>query len=283
MIEPMTPADCDLRGMPFMPLDVVRLGDSDLVALSTGDEFKAAVMLWCKSWLQIPAASLPDDDRILAHLSGAGARWSKVKDMALRGWIKATDGRLYHPVVAEKAIEAWRHRQMQRARANKRWGNADAQGGGNADDMPPHVPAQSHGDAAAYPAAMQGTGTVKGQKEETPLTPTAGAVGGMDASQSLGRRKGLRALGTSPRQVAAAERAATPPPPDPEHDLWPVVRDRTSASEFRATLGKASVERINGHVTLTLPTKFLADHVRQHWGAVLPDLLGRPVEIEVAA
>lgn len=104
--EPLTPADCDLRGLEFMPLDTVRLLDSDLFALSTGEEFKAALTLWCKSWLQVPAASLPDDDRILAHLSGAGVRWKKIKDIALRNWVKCSDGRLYHPVVAEKAMEA---------------------------------------------------------------------------------------------------------------------------------------------------------------------------------
>ncbi|WP_307139869.1 DUF1376 domain-containing protein [Pseudoroseomonas cervicalis] len=99
-----------------MPLDVVRLIDSDLFALSTGDEFKAAVALWCKAFLQRPAGSLPDDDRILAHLSAAGARWAKVKEMALRGWVLCADGRLYHPVVAEKVVDAWQARLSQRAR-----------------------------------------------------------------------------------------------------------------------------------------------------------------------
>lgn len=162
MNDPLTPPDCDLRGLPFMPLDVVRLGDSDLFALSTGDEFKAAVSLWCKSWLQVPAASLPDDARILAHLSGAGSRWPKVAAMAMRGWVKCSDGRLYHPVVAEKAREAWKHREAQRARANKRWGNDS----GNASDADPAKPRQSHGDAGAYTVAMQGTGTVKGEEED---------------------------------------------------------------------------------------------------------------------
>lgn len=110
MIEPLTPADCDLRALPFMPFDVVRLLDSDFYALSTADEFKAAFSLWCKSWAQVPAASLPNDDRVLAHLSGAGAKWKKVKDMALRGFVLCSDGRLYHPVVAEKAKDAWERR-----------------------------------------------------------------------------------------------------------------------------------------------------------------------------
>ncbi len=107
---PLTPPDCDLRDFPYMPLDVVRLRDSDISAITTGDEFRCAVLLWCASWHQVPAASLPDDDLILSQLAGFGRvvkEWLKVKDGALRGWIKCADGRLYHPTVAEKANEAW--------------------------------------------------------------------------------------------------------------------------------------------------------------------------------
>lgn len=124
---PLTPADCDLRGYGFMPLDVVRLIDSDLFALSTGEEFKAAVALWCKSWLQVPAGSLPDDDRILAHLSSTGPAWKKLKEGAMRGWFKCSDGRLYHHTVAEKALEAWERRgewmerQDNKNERQKRW------------------------------------------------------------------------------------------------------------------------------------------------------------------
>ena len=133
---PLTPRDCDLRGMPFMPLDIVRLFDSDLYALSTGDEFKASLSLWGRSFLQVPAASLPDDDRILAHLSGAGLGWKKVKGMALRGWIKCSDGRLYHPVVAEKAKEAWEARLGRRARTEAARQARQAARGGS-DNPPP--------------------------------------------------------------------------------------------------------------------------------------------------
>ncbi|WP_260581161.1 YdaU family protein [Sphingopyxis sp. PET50] len=104
--DPLTPPDCDLRGMPFMQVDIIRLLDSDLFALANGDEFRAAFTLWCKSWHQVPAGSLPDDDRILAHLSGERDRWRDMRDMSLKGWIKCSDGRLYHPVVCEKALEA---------------------------------------------------------------------------------------------------------------------------------------------------------------------------------
>jgi hypothetical protein len=114
---PLTPADCDLRDFAFMPLDVVRLRDSDLAVTAEADEFRCAVLLWCASWHQVPAASLPDDDKVLAQYAGYGRvvkEWQKVRDGALRGWVKCADGRLYHPVVAEKANEAWLAKLRQR-------------------------------------------------------------------------------------------------------------------------------------------------------------------------
>jgi hypothetical protein len=102
-----------------MPLDVVRLRDSDLAALEEPAACWAAVLLWCASWHQLPAASLPDDDRILAQLAGFGRvikEWMKVRPGALRGWLICSDGRLYHPVVSEKAREAWQGKLEQRWR-----------------------------------------------------------------------------------------------------------------------------------------------------------------------
>ncbi|WP_081562734.1 DUF1376 domain-containing protein [Parasaccharibacter apium] len=119
--DPMTPPDCDLRGLPYMPLDTVALLESDLFALSNGDELKAALTLWCRSWSQVPAGSLPDNDRILASLSQTGPAWPTVREIALHGWVKCSDGRLYHPVLAPKAIKAWQGRCAQRKRAEARW------------------------------------------------------------------------------------------------------------------------------------------------------------------
>lgn len=108
--NPLTSADCDLRDFQYMPLDVLRLRDSDIAARTTGEEFRCAVLLWCAAWHQVPAASLPDDDVNLAQYAGYGRavnQWRDVREGALRGWIKCADGRLYHPVVAEKANESW--------------------------------------------------------------------------------------------------------------------------------------------------------------------------------
>jgi uncharacterized protein YdaU (DUF1376 family) len=120
--SPLTEPDCDCRGLPFMPLEVTRLRDSDLVMLSTGDEFKAAVLLWSAAWLQVPAASLPDDDRILCKLSTYPmAEWLTLRDQALRGFVKCSDGRLYHPIIADHAAAAFVKRKGQETKANSRW------------------------------------------------------------------------------------------------------------------------------------------------------------------
>jgi hypothetical protein len=117
---PLVPAEDDLRDFAFMPLDVVRLRDSDLVTEPDGEVFRANVLSWCVGWHQVPAASLPDDDAILARLLGYGRDlrgWRKVRAAGgLRGWVKCSDGRLYHPVVAEKARTAWEAKQSQRQR-----------------------------------------------------------------------------------------------------------------------------------------------------------------------
>lgn len=100
-----------------MPLDVQRLRDSDLAALESPEACWAAVILWCVSWHQVPAASLPDDDRILAKFTGyqrAPKDWQKIKKAAMRGWVLCSDGRFYHPVVAEKARESFAGKLKQR-------------------------------------------------------------------------------------------------------------------------------------------------------------------------
>lgn len=108
---PLTPPDCDLRDFPYMPLDVVRLRDSDLAGHENPEVFRTAVLSWCIAWHQLPAASLPDDDAKLARLFGYGRDiegWRSIREAGgLYGWIECSDGRLYHPIVAEKAIEAW--------------------------------------------------------------------------------------------------------------------------------------------------------------------------------
>lgn len=120
--DPPIPADVSCKGLPYMPLKVVELMESDLAELSSGTEFKAAVLLWCKSWVQVPAGSLPNDDRRLAKYAGVSLeQFDEIKSMALRGWIACSDGNIYHPIICDLALAAWKTRKTNQANATARW------------------------------------------------------------------------------------------------------------------------------------------------------------------
>jgi hypothetical protein len=127
--DPLVPAYVDLRDFPYMPLEVERLFGSEFHAQTNDAEWRAGVTLWLKSFHQVPPASLPDDDVALARLAELGRdvrAWRRIRSRALRGWVRCRDGRLYHRVVAEKALEAWIEKLGQRKFSGignaKRWG-----------------------------------------------------------------------------------------------------------------------------------------------------------------
>lgn len=109
---PLVTAADTIEGLKSFMLNVDRLFASELWAIATGDEFKAAVALWGRAWQQVPAGSLPDDERLLAAFSGAGRRWPKLRAMALRGFVKCSDGRLYHRVLCEDVLRAAQAKKM---------------------------------------------------------------------------------------------------------------------------------------------------------------------------
>ena len=118
---PLSPADCDLRGYDFMPLFGNRLFNSHLYRKAIRDPRAglAAIKLWWVAWQQCPAGSLPDDDDDLAMLADFGLdtkAWAKVRDLALHGFVKCSDGRLYHPVLCTEAVKAFNGRRKERER-----------------------------------------------------------------------------------------------------------------------------------------------------------------------
>jgi hypothetical protein len=118
---PLVEAEVDLRSYEFMPLDVVRLmRSSTWRKVRRQPELGYWMMnLWVSSWHEVPAASLPDDDDDLADFARCEPKvWAKVKEKVLAGWTKCSDGRLYHAVVAEKAVESWAKMNSQRKRTN---------------------------------------------------------------------------------------------------------------------------------------------------------------------
>lgn len=111
--EPPVPAYVDLRSFARMDLDVSRMINSRASIVLPAEAFRAWFLLICQSWHQLPAASLPDDDRELTHLAGLGRDldgWLEIRNDALYGWSLCSDGRWYHPVTAEMAMDAWTHK-----------------------------------------------------------------------------------------------------------------------------------------------------------------------------
>lgn len=129
--DPLVAAEVNLQDFADMMLDVRKLRDSRFGAEVSGDAFRAGVMLWCAAWHQVPCGSVPDDDIELANLAGFGRfhkEWRKVRAQALQGFVKCSDGRLYHRTVSERANAAWIKRlehYYERARDRLRKANKD--------------------------------------------------------------------------------------------------------------------------------------------------------------
>lgn len=116
---PLTPPECDVRGMDWMPLYGHRLFGSEFWAKATDAGFRAAFKLWWTAFQQCPAASLPNDDAALCRLADMGRDirgWKRIREEALHGFILCSDGRLYHRMLAGVALGAWDRRVRERQR-----------------------------------------------------------------------------------------------------------------------------------------------------------------------
>lgn len=257
--EPLVPADCDLRDFAFMPLDVTRLFGSRFHAIANDSEWRAGVTLWAKSWQQVPTASLPDDDVELCRLAELGRdlrAWRKVKAAALHGWIKCSDGRLYHPTVAEKALDAFAKKRTAslkgKAGNEKRWRKTSPEdGGSDRQDPRGKSPGDNRNDASAI---------AQGSPDESPgqsnSDPAAIAQGSHEDRKGQGEGEGHRE--GEEKQKLKASRASRTPDPNPDlllADVDPQVRrdwlairakkrlplTQTAHDEIRAEVAKAGL------------------------------------------
>lgn len=106
---PYDPVVC--KGWRF-ELDHERIRRSDTWALASPALRPWLLMLWMVAWEQAPTGTLPADDALIAaRLGMPAADFAAARDVLLRGWWLASDGRLYHPVMIERVAE------MQAARA----------------------------------------------------------------------------------------------------------------------------------------------------------------------
>lgn len=108
---PLVPAEVDLRGYEFMPLYGDRLLKSQTWIAASAEAKVAALRLWWHAYAhEVPAASLPNNDALLADYAGYGVAvkaWQKIKPQVMGGFVECSDGRLYHRRLADWAIAAW--------------------------------------------------------------------------------------------------------------------------------------------------------------------------------
>lgn len=190
--EPLTPPECDLRGMEWMPLHGHKLYGSDFDAIASDTEYRAAQRLWWAAWQQqVPAASMPDDDRILAHAAGFSRDlkgWAKIRKVALHAFVKCSDGRLYHRFLAPEAIVAWDRRVKERDRKAAYRAKRDGTDGENTNPVPRDKPQDNGGTECAPDAEFpilshvdsDGDRTIKKERAEL-RSDAAGATSGSQA------------------------------------------------------------------------------------------------------
>ena len=77
----------------------------------------ALLLLWSEAWMQAPCGSLPNDDELISLIIDMDpAEFQSKRAVLMRGWWLAEDGRLYHDVVVERALEMLATKEKDRAR-----------------------------------------------------------------------------------------------------------------------------------------------------------------------
>ena len=118
-MQPPYPADTRAKGWR-LEIDHERIRQSDTWALASPELRPWLLMLWMVAWEQTPCGSLPADDALIAARIGMSPKvFAKNREVLMRGWIEADDGRLYHKVLSERVTEMLARRLKDRARTAK--------------------------------------------------------------------------------------------------------------------------------------------------------------------
>lgn len=116
MIDAPYPSDLEAKGWS-LDLDYERIEQSDTWAIASPEQRPWLLMLWMISWRQVPVASLPNNDRLIAARIGMPVeQFTEWKEVLLSGWELATDGRLYHKTLTAHVLRMAEKRNKDRAR-----------------------------------------------------------------------------------------------------------------------------------------------------------------------
>lgn len=115
---PLVPADVDLRDFPQVMVNARKWRDT--YYFKSGTAFVGAFTLMANSWHQVPAGSVPNDDRALSVLSGLGRKWRHRRADILQYWVLCSDGRYYFPDLVPFAISGWKKKQATARKISRR-------------------------------------------------------------------------------------------------------------------------------------------------------------------
>ena len=104
---PPYPADTKAKGWRF-ELDYEAIQQADTWALA--DEVPMAqpalLMMWFTAWAQIPCGSFPNDEAVIRAKCKVPAKdWARMREVLMRSWWLADDGRLYHPTITLRVLD----------------------------------------------------------------------------------------------------------------------------------------------------------------------------------
>jgi hypothetical protein len=115
------PADTRAKGWRF-ELEYERIEQSDTWAIAEEVPMAqhALLFMWLAAWKQEPCGSFPNDEAVIRSKCRVPPKlWAGLRDVLLRGWWLAEDGRLYHPTITARVLEMLEYRKKTAERVAK--------------------------------------------------------------------------------------------------------------------------------------------------------------------
>ncbi|WP_295541037.1 hypothetical protein [uncultured Pseudacidovorax sp.] len=270
------PAGTRAKGWRF-ELDYERIEQSDTwdLAAEVPMAQHALLMMWLMAWKQDPCGSMPSDEaQIRAKCRIPAKQWGAMRDILLRGWWLAEDGRLYHDVLVERVGEMleYRRKESERRTRNrgKKCGVPDVSRGTTAGQHPESQGVPGTGTGTIYSVS---TGVLTGDAEAPPpVAPTPIPAAGAEQPGTE--------PGTAPPSLALLPRSSDelPAPPRPPH-ADPLAQGKTyeamtPAERRRSVAWLGAKSLLNAHGMPQAQTgAFIAKLTREHGDDIVLDVL----------
>lgn len=116
------PANTRANGCRFeFDFEELSLSDTWSLAAEIPLAQHALVLMRLVAWAQIPCGSLPSDEAVIrVKCNVPAADWPRLRDVLMRGWWLADDGRLYHDDLVRQ-IQEMLARRAKETRRNQAW------------------------------------------------------------------------------------------------------------------------------------------------------------------